>query len=191
MKLSILTFLVFISGWAFAAGITLNPTISPTLFHYNDQITVTYDVTGTSLASLTQAWVWVWIPGTTLNATYNVDPATSAANPAMCTKSTVAGRILFTITFKPSDFFSSDISAQTQLGILLKANDWPNGQTTDYLASFWDGPFQVKVISPTVQPLFVANGSTIQMQATAPVAADYTLYLNNVLINTQTAQTNY
>src|SRR5690349_13995757 len=120
---------------SFPQSVKLNPSIDPSLFRYNDEITVTYDVTGTSLASLTDAWVWLWIPGTkTLNAKSNVNPAnsnSSSTNIAKCTKSTPSGKTLFAITFKPSDFFSSDISKQTQLGILLKGNDWSNGQTTD------------------------------------------------------------
>ena len=113
--------------------VTLNPTITPALFKYNDQITVVYDVTGTSLASLTNAWIWVWLPNaTSIIAKYNINPATSAADAAKSPISTaINGTKTFTFTFKPSDFFSSDISSQTQMGILLKANDWPNGQTTD------------------------------------------------------------
>src|SRR2546422_1528851 len=85
----------------------INPTITPALFKYNDQITVTYDVTGTSLAALTDAWVWVWIPNNTqIGSNYNINPTTAAANPAKCTKSVTSGKTLFTITFKPSDFFS-------------------------------------------------------------------------------------
>ncbi|MBI1769373.1 MAG: T9SS type A sorting domain-containing protein [Bacteroidetes bacterium] len=176
---------------ALAQKVNINPTITPTLFKYNDQITVSYDVTGTALAALSDAWVWVWIPNTTINAKYNINPATSAALPAHCTKSTPSGKVIFSITFRPSDFFSSDISTQTQMGILLKAMDWPNGQTTDYLVNFWDGTFQAKLISPTVQPLFVVNGSVIQVQAATPVAADYSFYIGNVLVDTKTNLTSY
>src|SRR5579859_1754834 len=101
-----------------AQKVTLNPTVTPTLFHYNDQITVTYDVTGTSMASLASAWVWVWIPNTTIVAPYDVNPAsnnTTATDHAKCIKSASGGKTLFSITFKPSDFFSSDISTQTQI----------------------------------------------------------------------------
>jgi len=166
----IILILSVIVSWA--QKVTLNPTISPALFRYNDQITVTYDVTGTSLASLANTWVWVWIPNTSINASYNFNPA--ASNPtstdhAKCTKSTTSGKTLFTITFKPSDFFSSSISTQTQLGILLKGNDWSNGQSTDFITSIWDGGFQVKLTAPSVQPLFVANGNTISIEASLPL----------------------
>ncbi len=173
---SLIFFLILPFANSLAQKVTLNPTITPALFRYNDQITVTYDVTGTSLATLGSAWVWVWIPNTTIGAPYDINPASSnptATDHAKCTKSTPSGKTLFTITFKPSDFFSSSISAQTQMGILLKGNDWSNGQTTDYIASIWDGSFQVKLTSPAIQPLFVTNGSTISVQATTPVAANY------------------
>lgn len=189
--LSVLALLLFFD--LAAQKVTLNPSITPTLFRYNDQITVTYDVTGTGLASLTDMWVWVWIPGKS-DAKSNVNPANSnptATNPAKCTKSTPSGKTLFTISFKPSDFFTTDISTQTQLGILLKGNDWTNGQTTDFLTNFWDGTFQTKLTSPTTQPLFVSNGDSIIIQAATPVTADFALYLNNKLINTQLALTSY
>src|SRR4029077_631758 len=82
---------------SWAQKVTLNPTITPTLFRYNDQITVTYDVSGTSLASLTNAWVWVWIPNTTIGAPYDVNPAssnTTATDHAKCIKSTPSGKTL-------------------------------------------------------------------------------------------------
>jgi len=188
----ILLILSVIVSWA--QKVSLNPTISPALFRYNDQITVTYDVTGTSLASLASAWFWVWIPNTAINASYNFNPA--ASNPvstdhAKCTKSTSSGKTLFTITFKPSDFFSSSISTQTQLGILLKGNDWSNGQTTDFIASIWDGSFQVKLTSPSVQPLFVANGNTISIQASTPIAANYSLRVNDTEVDAQTNISSY
>ncbi|HLZ16561.1 MAG TPA: hypothetical protein VKQ08_05950, partial [Cyclobacteriaceae bacterium] len=158
IKLSLCLFtLPVIASWA--QKVTLNPTITPTLFHYNDQITVTYDVTGTSLANLTAAYIWVWIPGNTaINAQYNVTPASSnptLTNNAKFTKSLTGGKTLFTLTFTPSGFFTTDISSQTQIGMLLKGNDWPDGQTTDYVNSFLIGnTFQVQLTSPSQQPLF-------------------------------------
>src|SRR5687768_10764834 len=111
---------------------SINPSVSPALFRYNTSITVTYDVTGTPLASLGSAYIWVWIPGKNTNAKYNINPASSDAtktNNAKFTKSVVNGKTLFTITFTPSAFFDGDISAETQMGMLLKGNDWSNGQT--------------------------------------------------------------
>ena len=190
----IIIFLILPVAISWAQKVTLNPTISPALFNYNDQVTVTYDVTGTSMASLATAWVWVWVPNTTIGAPYDINPAssnTTASDHAKCIKSTPSGKTLFTITFKPSDFFNSDISVQTQLGILLKGNDWSNGQTTDFLATFWDGSFQVKLTAPAQQPLFVANGTTISVQASTPIAANYSLLVNSVQLDAQASTTSY
>jgi 1,4-alpha-glucan branching enzyme len=167
-------------------GIT--PTFSPGLFQYNDEITVTYDVTGTPLAGLTNAFAWVWIPGQNFNAKYNINPANSdvtKTNNAKFVKSVENGKTLFTITFTPSSVFDGDISTQTRMGILLKGNDWSNGKTTDFIADFWDGNFALKLNSPTQRPLFVNNGESIEIKAETPVPASYQLFVNNVLINSQ------
>jgi 1,4-alpha-glucan branching enzyme len=168
---------------AWAQRVTLDPVISPALFRHSDVITVTYDVTGTPLASLNEAWIWVWIPGPNINGRYNINPATAAADPAKFSKTVNAGRTLFTITFRPSDFFTQNITTYGQMGMLLKARDWPNGQTTDYLATFWDGNFQIALTSPLNRPLFVNSNDTFTISAEAPVNANFNLYINGSLVN--------
>jgi len=165
---------------------SIDPTITPALFRPADEITVVYDVTGTPLADLTTAWVWVWIPGLNIDAKSNVNPASNNAaltDPAKCTKSLVEGRTLFTVVFTPSDFFASDISNATQIGILLKGNDWSNGQTTDYLASFWDGGFELKLTEPTKRHLFVDAGDNINIAAETPTEAEFSLWVNDNLVD--------
>lgn len=167
---------------------SISPVIAPTLFRYNDAITVTYDVTGTSLAGLSAAYLWVWIPDKNIDAKFNVNPATddpTKSNNAKLTKSVSGGNTFFTITFMPSAFFSSDISTTEQLGMLLKGNDWSDGQTTDYITDFWDGSFQVKLTSPVQQPLFATSGTQINIQAETPVAGNYVLYVNDVQTDEQ------
>ncbi|HTJ53082.1 MAG TPA: alpha-amylase family glycosyl hydrolase [Cyclobacteriaceae bacterium] len=188
---TILFTLHFLSG--LAAGVSLTPTISPAIFRYNDVVTVTYDVTGTSLASLSSAYIWVWIPGVNTDAKYNINPANGNAstNNAKFTKTVQSGKTLFSITFTPSDFFSGDISTATQLGILLKGNDWSNGQTTDYITTLSDGSFEVKITAPTQRPLFVQTSDAITITAETTVAATFDLYINNNLIDEQTGITNY
>lgn len=170
------------SSWG---QVSLNPQFSPALFKYNDPITVTYDVTGTSLASLSSAYIWVWIPGKNIDAKYNINPATAAAENAKFQKSIVDGKTLFTITFTPSEFFAESISAEQKLGVLLKGTDWSNGQTTDFIADIWNGSFQVKLTSPTQNLLFVDQNELISIEAEAPVLATFELFVNNVLTETQ------
>ena len=180
----LLVLLFFCPFISLAQTVSLNPTVSPALFRYNDQITVVYDVTSSQLlSSLTNAYAWVWIPGTSINAQYNINPATTAANPAKFTKSIVDGKTLFTLTFTPSTFFTSNISNQTKMGILLKGPNWSDGQTSDFIMDFWDGSFQVKLTNPVALPLFVSNGEVITISAETPVNADYKLFINDQLID--------
>jgi 1,4-alpha-glucan branching enzyme len=163
----------------------IDPVISPALFRYNDQITVTYDVTGTPLANLTEAWIWVWIPGKSIDAQYNINPATAAASAAKFNKTVANGKTTFSISFKPSDFFTTSIAAETKLGMLIKGANWSNGQSTDFLADIWDGSFQVKLTAPTQRPLFVETNDEITITAEAPVDADFDLFIDDVLVNEQ------
>lgn len=184
-KSYLLLVLVLITGQVWSKE-SIDPTITPALFRPSDEITVVYDVTGTPLANLPEAWVWVWIPGLNIDANSNVNPASSnptKAAPAKCTKSVSDGKTLFTVVFTPSDFFDTDISDATQLGILLKGNDWSNGQTTDYLASIWDGGFELKLTAPPKRHLFVDPGNSIGIAAETPVAADFSFYVDDVLVD--------
>lgn len=182
---------------------SITPTVSPGFFTYSTLITVTYDVTGTPLESLTAAYAWVWIPGANVNAKYNINPASSNAavtnvnGPAgpKFTRKVVSGRVLFEISFVPSSFFTSSITGQDQLGILLKGNDWSNGQTADTLLDFWDGSFGVKLQSPASPFVFVDQGDVIAIAAETPTAANFSLLVDNVetatLSNATSFQYNY
>jgi 1,4-alpha-glucan branching enzyme len=173
---------------------SINPSITPWFFSADTEITVTYDVTGTPLANLSEAFAWVWIPGKSIDSKYNVNPANgdpTKTNNVKFQKSVSSGKTLFSLTFVPSSLFVGDISSETQFGILLKGNDWSNGQTTDYIANFWDGTFQLKLISPDVFPFFGLQGEQLLIQAETPVAADFQLYVNDDLVDTQNNITGY
>lgn len=189
MKRRVFTMLLWIScSTAWAQNVNKIPTIAPSLFQYNDQITVTYDVTGTSLANLSNAWIWVWIPGKNLNAKYNINPATSAADAAKFTKAVAGGITTWSITFKPSDFFTADISNEVQIGMLLKASDWSGGQTVDHVANFG---FKINLTTPTESPVAVTAGNTLNINATAPASANFQLFVNDVLTDSKSATQSY
>ncbi len=189
MKKRIFTaILVAVGSVVWAQNVNKIPTIEPTLFQYNEQITVTYDVTGTALANLSNAWIWVWIPGKNINAKYNINPATAAADAAKFTKSVAGGLTKWAITFKPSDFFTTDISNEIQIGMLLKASDWSGGQTVDHVANFG---FKINLVAPTDFPVAVLDGSTLNINATAPASANFQLFVNDVLTDSKPATQNY
>lgn len=195
MNKSICTFalLLFVAAFSEAKD-AIDPSITPSLFRHTTEITVVYDVTGTGLANLTDAFAWVWIPGSNIDAKYNVNPASS--NSALTAnvkfiKSVVDGRTLFSLTFTPSSLFASDISGEASMGILLKGNDWSNGQTTDYIADFWDGSFVINLVSPSKTPIFADPGDILSIRAEVPVAADFDLFINGVLVNEQNGAVNF
>ena len=143
---------------------SINPTISPWFYTPDTEITVTYDVTGTPLAALTDAFAWVWIPGKNTDSKYNVNPASSdvaKTNNVKFVKTVTGGKTLFSLTFIPSALFDGSIATETEFGILLKGNDWSNGQTTDFIAPFWDGTFQVRLIAPSQLPVFGSEGEDL------------------------------
>lgn len=189
MRIFLLLIVLSLPGFCFAQKVTLNPTITPALFQSSTTITVTYNVTGTSLANLSEAYAWVWIPdAAAIDAKYNHNPATAADAPAKFTKNVAGGVTTFSLTFKPSDFFVQDISSKTSMGILLKAPDWGGGQTTDYIANFG---FALTLIQPSVRPVFVDNGQQLSIQASTPVASTFELFVNNVSVHTQSGVTSY
>lgn len=189
--------LSLLNGYALFAQQT--PTISPAFFHHNDLITVTYDVSGTSLVGLTKAYIWVWIPGPNLNSKFNINPA--SANPGLTDVDGPAGprftkiidgpKTLFRITFRPSDFFTQPISSYSQIGMLLKGNDWSNGQTADHVATFWNGEYTLQLTTPATQPLFVSNGQTIPIRAVASENSDFTLLKDNLPVTVQNNATEF
>ncbi len=173
---------------------SIDPVITPGFYSHDTQITITYDVTGTRLAELSDAFAWVWIPGKNADSKYNVNPASTdqaKTNNVKFIKSVVSGKTLFIITFITSSLFDSDISAEAQFGILLKGNDWNDGQTTDYVAKFWDGAFRLVLKSPTQRPFFGNDGDNVPIIAETPSAADYSLYIDDNLIDTQNDVTQY
>lgn len=194
MRSKLVLVCILVSNILFAQNVSVNPTVTPALFRPGDEITVTYDVTGTNLANLADAYIWVWIPDTDINAKYNITPASTnatATNNAKFTKTVSEGRTLFSLTFVPSDFFDGDISDEERIGMLLKGNDWNNGQTNDFVTDFWDGAFQVKLTSPLQRPIFRSPGEVIPVVAEAPVEATFQLFVNDELVNEMSGVKNY
>lgn len=193
-KFYILIILLFsVSG--FAQTTSINPVITPALFSPSDEITVTYDVTGNSLANLSNAWIWVWIPDQNIDAKYNVNPAsndTPLTDNAKFTKTTANNQTTFTITFTPKDFFSGDIGQQQKLGMLLKGNDWSDGQTTDYIADLSQADqFAALLIEPEFDPVFKNTNETLEIEALSSDNADYALSINSVAVDEKSNITEY
>jgi len=172
----------------------IKPSISPAIFTYETEITVTYDATGTPLANLATAWIWVWIPDTSIDAKYNVNPASNnptLSDNAKFTKTVADGKTTFTIKFVPKDFFGSDISNQRKLGMLLKGNDWANGQTTDYISNIAENKFSTLLVKPTSIPVFLNTNATLDIEALSSESATFRLTINGSQIDEKTGISSY
>mgnify|MGYP006273738845 CR=1 FL=1 len=144
------------SGVIFALSVSaqkvdIQPTISPDFFTPDEEITITYDVTGTSLSGLDEAWIWLWLPDQDqVDVPSNVNPADTdpeATDPAKFNRFTENGRVYFEITLILTQFTDKSASEIKEVGVLIKGNDWSDGQSTDFLFEVPEG-FDYKVNSP-------------------------------------------
>jgi len=117
---------------AVAYGQTL--TIEPAKFTAIDEITITVDVSGNAqLEGLsTDAYLWCWIPGVK-DATSNVNPASSNPDASGQARFERVSDNVFQLTMIPTSFLAADPGQIQQIGMILKGDDWSNGQTTDFV----------------------------------------------------------
>ncbi len=184
--------LLFLSLFVTFFGFAQTPTIEPAFFAADDEITITYDVSGTSLQSLQEAWIWMWLPGKGIDAPSNINPAssnTSVTNPAKFTRSTtMTGGVLFSITLTPTTFFNQTASEIESIGMLLKGNDWSNGQTEDNLVEISDG-FTLVLENPTGNFGFYETSQEITISAITSESASIDLFVDGVLAASETNAT--
>ena len=174
----------------------IKPTVNPSSFNAFDEITVTYNVSGTSLASLENTYIWVWIPGSNLDAKYNINPASSDSQHTenvKFTKSVDGDKTFFSITFVPQNLFKEPICNENQIGMLLKGNDWNDGQTVDHIATITplQSCFVAKLLSPAEDPAFVVSGGIFSVKASSSENAVFSLTIDGVSVNTQAGLTDY
>ncbi|MCX2744360.1 alpha-amylase family glycosyl hydrolase [Mangrovivirga sp. M17] len=180
----LLIFFVYFSSMG-QDGVDIQPTISPASFSFSTEITITYDVTGTSLENLNDAYLWMWLPSTTsaTDAAFNKNPADSdptSTAAAKFTKISEGGTTTFSLTLKPSDHFASIPDGQTEIGMLLKGNDWSDGKTVDYVA---ETGFALTINNPVTNYLFVNEGETIIFDGGVNEQSTVRFLANGVEIN--------
>lgn len=194
MKLRFLLLSQLVTFYLYGQNVDIQPAISPDFFTPEDVITIEYDVTGTSLSSLSDAWIWLWLPdNNNADVNSNVNPASSdpsATDLAKFTKSVVEGRTLFTLSLTLSEFTNLPAAEISKVGVLLKGNDWSNGQTSDYVFEISTG-FTLKVDSPAGNFKFYNPGATITITASTPEAATFSLTHDSELIVTEEGSTGF
>lgn len=188
MRFPLLSLFLFINLYSFAQD---QPSISPQFFTPEEEITITYNVTGSSLASLTEAYIWMWLPDEGIDASSNINPAssnTSATAPAKFTKTTENGNTYFSITLTLTDFLDVEASQVTKVGMILKGNDWANGQTSDYITEVSNG-FSAALQSPTGNYGFYEAGQSIDISFGTSQAATITFSVDGNIVETLVEQT--
>ncbi|MFY0606992.1 MAG: T9SS type A sorting domain-containing protein [Cyclobacteriaceae bacterium] len=170
-----------------AQSLEITPEIDPTFFSADQEIKITYDVTGTSLSTLSDAWIWLWIPNNNnANVPTNVNPASSdatATDAAKFTKITNGGQVIFELSLTLTNFTGLSKDQIDKVGILLKGNDWSNGQTTDYVFELSSG-FDLKVSSPVSSFKFYNENQVIAIDAATSETSDFTLYHDDEVVVT-------
>ncbi len=168
-----------------AESLDIEPTITPSFFAADEEITISYDVTGTTMHDWTEAWLWLWIPNLNdLNVPSNVNPATSnatATNPAKFTKSTQDGKQIFSITLTLTDFVNRPKEDILSVGMLIKGNDWSDGQSKDYITDITTG-FALKLLSPTGNFGFYNASENITISAITSQLATIEIFLDGSLL---------
>ncbi|MGK7397524.1 MAG: alpha-amylase family glycosyl hydrolase [Candidatus Cyclobacteriaceae bacterium M3_2C_046] len=188
--------LLFFISSSLLAKEDITPKVEPATFDANTEITVTFDVTGNPLADLSNAYLWAWIPNTSIEARYNVNPASSnteLSDQVKFIKKSENDITTFSLTFKPQQLFADPICNTTQMGIILKGNDWNDGQTEDVVLDITplENCFIAELIAPARDPAFTVTGETIAVQATASENAVFTLSVDGVSQNTQAGNKTY
>lgn len=158
-----------------------NPSFSPASFTALDQVTLTIDVTGTPMAGLSEAYIWIWAnpggvgpaPNGIVNGKWDVpDPAG---------KMTLVGTNKWSFTFTGTTMFGLAPADLHDFGFLVRSKNG-GSQTQDYKPF----KFDPLVFTPTKLRIFPAKvdtndvvmlnfdrslGATVNEQRMTPVSA--------------------
>jgi glycosidase len=178
----------------FAQIVTTDPAF-PTA---DKPVTITVDVTGTSLNNF--AWdnttnpvyIWAWVKKTgspDADAPTNVNPATAAQAAAKCTRiGTNPDKYQITIT--PTTFFNKAAADIQRMGLKLKSKDWAENKQTDVdkFIDFSSG-FNASLVAPTQSSLLKSTGDQFPVTVNASESATITIKINGSSVSSQTGVT--
>ncbi|HEA31119.1 MAG TPA: T9SS type A sorting domain-containing protein [Leeuwenhoekiella sp.] len=163
-------------------------TVAPNPFDEDEEITFTF-----SELDVQQAWgtsdvyLWAWYFDANGDFVGNPDATGSDfGNSPETAKFNDNGDGTYSYSLTPSTFY--DATGISQIGVLAKSKDG-NNQTGDFL--FNVGTFRLTLDTPTEQTSIVNAGSSFSINASSSAAADFELFANGTLVNTQTGITDY
>jgi 1,4-alpha-glucan branching enzyme len=187
MKILFCTVLMFWAVVALSQTVTTNPPIP----RADEPVTITVNVTGTSLNGYSwnngtsPVWIWAWIAEectSNCDAPTNINPATSAQDAAKVTRISTNPDV-YQITITPTTFFNKPASEIKKIGLKLKTVNWNDNKQTDNdrFVTFFSG-FVVNITQPSVFPLFKSQGETVSITANASEVSDLTIKVNGATV---------
>lgn len=167
---------MFVALFSSAQTITTEPAnIIP-----DEEVTFTFDFTGTALAGKDNIWIWSWVANE--DESYKGPDAPTNVNPAG--DGQVAAKLVatdepnvFTLTMVPTEFYNVAATEIPKIGMLAKGRDWSDGQTSD---AFFD-------VEPPVfeSPVVRTFPTAFSQQDVVSVFYDSKLEENEALKNEQ------
>lgn len=186
MKNSLFLLLLFISAFGHS-----QVTTDPVFPVANQAVTISVDVSGTGLDGYAaEVWLWTWVERAAgdVDAPTNVNPATAAESAALMTRS-ASNENIYSITLTPTDFFGVAADQIEEIGLLLKGEDWSNGQTPDYGFELLTNAFKVSFTKPSSFPLLVDAGESIEISVAVSESADLSLKVDDLEVASATGVT--
>ncbi|PKB44848.1 putative secreted protein (Por secretion system target) [Cellulophaga sp. RHA19] len=183
-----LIFIILISGYCFAQQQNITYSVSPEAFGENDEITITVSNLDVSAWGVSDAYLWAWSLDADGENSQDSPTNGSWTNSNENQKLTANGDGTYSFTLTPSSFFNRTNIGQ--IGILIKAkNGDGDKKAQDYI--FNVGTFQFNLNSPAKTTTVLNSGESISVVATSSISATFVLKANNIIVDTQTAITDY
>ncbi|NNF19990.1 MAG: T9SS type A sorting domain-containing protein [Flavobacteriaceae bacterium] len=182
MKVHCFLFL-FLSGLLTTVAQTI--TLDPPVFSENTEITVTVsDFDPVSEWGTPDLYLWAWYNPDSNGADAPSNGSWTDSDEAA--KFTDNGDGTYSYVFTPTTFYGA--TGITEIGLLVKSKDGSN-KTTDYLYDV--GGYQMGLTSPSKDLTIVTAGNSFSIEATTSEVSDWSLYANDVLVNTASATDTY
>ncbi|MGJ8731685.1 MAG: alpha-amylase family glycosyl hydrolase [Cellulophaga sp.] len=183
-----LIFIILISGYCFAQQQNITYSVSPEAFGENDEITITVSNLDVSAWGVSDAYLWAWSLDADGENSQDSPTNGSWINSNENQKLTANGDGTYSFTLTPSSFFNRTNIGQ--IGILIKAkNGDGDKKAQDYILNV--GTFQFNLNSPAKTTTVLNSGESISVVATSSISATFVLKANNIIVDTQTAITDY
>lgn len=180
-------FFLLISSFIYSQRQTANFSVSPATFEEDEEITITISNVNPSIWGVSDIYLWAWSFDS--NDTSQDSPTNGDWNNSNeSQKLTDNGDGTFSFTMTPTTFYNR--TGLSKIGMLVKAkNGSGDRQSQDQI--FEVGKFQLTLNNPTSSTTILNSGSTLNINATSSLAANFTLKRDGNVLDQESNSTNY